>query len=266
MKKMPFLLSLCALLCAHFLRAEIVEISEISKITEHLKEGTLVVFDCDNVLIEPVQLLGSDQWGSYQIKKYQNEGLSLNEAIKRVSFEWTSIQNITAVQTPEKKTAAFVQQLQQQKIPLIGLTGRGFEMAPRTLDQLHTIGIDLSTTAPSQEEVLFKSDKTIHKAFSWVLFDHGILFTARMHKGEALFTLLGKLPATFERIVAIDDKLSALQQLEESCKKRGIPFVGLRYAYLDEKINNFSIEIAEKQFAHFVHLLSDAETSQGLQK
>ena len=38
------------------------------------------IFDIDNCLIEPQQLLGSDQWGSYQIEKYQKEGLSKDEA------------------------------------------------------------------------------------------------------------------------------------------------------------------------------------------
>ncbi len=261
MKKNLFFVFLSCLLYTVLLHGEIAEIKQLKELKSHLKPNTLIVFDCDNVLIEPKQLLGSDQWGSYQINKYQKMGLSKEEAIKKVHFEWTSIQNITEVSAPESATPDLVKDLQQQKFAIIGLTGRAQEMATLTIHQLSTIGIDLSHTSPSQEELRFKSETTFSKDFSWVTFQKGILFTSRMHKGEALFTLLKMLDYTPKHIIVIDDKNWCLIQVEASCKEKNIPYVGLRYGYLDEKINNFRSDIADRQYAHFKNIPTDKEIS-----
>ena len=47
-------------------------------------------------------------------------------------------------------------------------------------------------------------------------------------------------------------------------EKRGVEFIGLRYAYSDEKKARFSPEIADIQFTHssFNKILSDEEAKQ----
>ena len=111
-----FLLSLMFL--TSILHAEIIEVKQMQEMKTHLKPDTLIIFDIDNCLIEPKQLLGSDQWGSYQIEKYQKQGLSKEEACKKVQFEFTSIQNITEVAAVEKTTPAFIQELQKKNYAL----------------------------------------------------------------------------------------------------------------------------------------------------
>lgn len=250
---------LALLFFASYLHSEIFEVNQMDEMKHHLTPDTLVIFDIDNCLIEPKQLLGSDQWGSYQIEKYQKMGLSKEEACQKVQFEFTSIQNITEVAPVEKTTPSFIQELQKQHFTLMALTGRAPDMAALTIHQLATADIHLAPTAPSQEEVLFKSDQTLLKSFPWVLYQQGILFTSRMDKGEALFTLLKKLDYTPKRILVIDDKPSCLTQVEKSCKERNIPFIGLRYSYLDTKVKNFRADIADKQFEAFKKIPSDHE-------
>ena len=262
MKKI--LLSL--LFLSTILRAEIIEINQMHEMRSHLKPDTLIIFDIDNCLIEPQQLLGSDQWGSYQIEKYQKEGLSKDEALQKVSFEFISIQNITEVVPVEKTTPAFLKDLQKKNYAIMAVTGRAPEMAALTIKQLASVDIHLSPTAPSKEEILFKSDQTLLKSFPWVLFKEGILFTARMDKGVALFTLLKKLHYTPKRILVIDDKPSCLTQVHESCKERNIPCIGLRYGFTDPKVNNFRSDIAEKQFEAFKKIPSDQEITLLLSK
>ena len=238
--------------------SEIIEVKQMHEMKTHLKPDTLIIFDIDNCLIEPKQLLGSDQWGYYQIAKYQKEGLTKKQAFKKVSFEFTAIHNITEVKAVEATTPKLIRELQKKNYPVIALTGRAPDMAAITIHQLSKADYDLTTTTLSEKEIPYNNDKT------GVLFKKGILFTALSHKGKALFTLLKKLNYTPKRILFIDDKLSYVTLVEKSCKEHNIPYIGLRYSYLDDKINNFRGDIADKQYEAFKRIPSDQEIAQTL--
>jgi hypothetical protein len=99
-----------------------------------------------------------------------------------------------------------------------------------------------------------------------VLFRTGILFTAGSHKGKTLFKLLDQLNTVPQKIVFVNDKKSHLRAIEETAEERGIPFIGLRYAYSDARKAAYQHEVADYQFRHssFARLLSDEEALQGL--
>lgn len=251
-----FLLALVLLTTT--LSAEIVEVKQMHEIKSHLKPDTLVIFDIDNCLIEPKQLLGSDQWGYHQIAKYQKEGLTKEEAFKKVNFEFTAIHNITEVKPVETTTPDLIRTLQKKNYTLMALTGRAPDMAAITIKQLNDADYDLTPTTLSKNEISFKNGE------KEVLLKKGILFTALSHKGTALFTLFSKLNYKPKRILFIDDKLSYVTLVENSCNEHKVPYVGLRYGYLDDKINNFRSDIADKQFEAFKNIPSDQEIAQTL--
>ena len=45
----------------------------------------------------------------------------------------------------------------------------------------------------------------------------------------------------------------------KAANKKNIPYIGLRYAYLDHKVKNFRSDIAEKQYEAFKKIPSDQE-------
>jgi len=49
-------------------RAEIIEVKNMAAVANLIDQDSLVVFDIDNTLIQPVQSLGSDPWFSYTLK------------------------------------------------------------------------------------------------------------------------------------------------------------------------------------------------------
>ena len=69
---------------------------------------------------------------------------------------------------------------------------------------------------------------------------------------------LGYTPKT---IIFINDKASHLKEIEVAAEEKGIPFIGLRYGYSDERKALFQAEIADHQFMHssYHELLSDEE-------
>lgn len=145
----------------------------------------------------------------------------------------------------------------QEKYKVIGFTTRGLALATRTVHQLKSIGIDLTTSALTEEEIFFQNGHG-------VIFRKGILFTSGTHKGKAFGKFLNILNITPKSVLFINDKASDLAQVEEYCLENNIPFIGLRYGYLDEKVKNFRADIADVQFTKFKHILSDHEADKFL--
>lgn len=252
MKKFLFALFICSL----ELQAKIIETHHIDLIGSFVNKDTFIIFDIDNTLMEPVQELGTDQWFYHQWLTYENEGMSKRDALERALKEWTAIQSITAVKAVEEAAVAVVADLQEGGFDIIGLTTRGLGLAHRTIEQLSDISIDLSHNAPSHEEIHFMNGDQHPEG---VIFRKGVLFTAGTHKGKALFKLLEKIGYSPKEILFINDKATHLREVEIICEERGIPFTGLRYSFLDEKVKNFRKELADIQFQHFGKILSDEE-------
>lgn len=241
------------------LSAKIVEIEHFDQLFCHIKPHTLIVLDLDNTLIEPVQQLGSDQWFYSQIARYEEEGMPKEDALERALADWMAVQNITKVKTPEPGIASTVERLQERGFAVIGLTTRGLGLSKTSLEQLKSVGIDLSITAPSKEEQYFRLNRG-------VLYRGGVLFTANTHKGEALFKLLDQISYRPRSILFINDKKSHLIPIEETSAARAVPFVGLRYGFLDQKVKNLNTALTDIQWKKFGHLISDEEAMKALKE
>lgn len=250
---------------ACLLNAQIVETKKMEQILSHISPDTLVIFDLDNTLLEPVQELGSDQYYYSRIQDLVKQGHDTVEARKKALREWSTLQCATHVKLCEPGSDKIVKEIQDKKIMTMGLTTRGLGMSTRTIEQLESLNIDLTKTAPSQEEFHFmnaNSAKEVHG----VLYKSGILFTAGTDKGEALRKFLEKSHTHPKAIVFINDKESHLSEVEKYAEAHKIPFIGLRYGYTDEKVKNFRKDLADIQREHFGKILSNEEAEKLLQQ
>ncbi|MBF8262517.1 MAG: putative rane protein [Parachlamydiales bacterium] len=241
------------------LDAEIFQIKSIEETSEHLQEDTLVIFDLDNTVMEPMQTLGSDQWFAYRINEYRQQGCSDQDALKATIAEYVAIQNVTKMRLVEPSTFQVIEKLQKNHVPMIGLTTRSLVLVPKTIEQLNSIGVDFSKTTPVQMDMFFENDR-------YIQFQQGILFTSGTSKGAALLRLVHESGYQPKRILFVDDKMSHLQDVEKVCSACCIEFVGFRYGYLDEKTKSLRTEIARKQLELFGKLLSDEEAVTLLKK
>lgn len=234
------------------LDATIIEIKNLSDCRDHIKPDTLVIFDIDNTIFEPVQSLGTDQWFGYRMVQLENGGFCHAEALHLTRAEWIAIQNVTKVKPVETTTREVIARLQKEGWKMMGLTNRGLYLATRTNDQLHSIGVDLSKTAPVQREMMFDVNQG-------VLYRSGILFSAGTSKGDLLKQFFKEASIQPKKILFIDDKESQLKIVEKVCEEMQIPFIGLRYGFLDEKVQNLRKDLVQKQLEHFGQLMSDED-------
>lgn len=241
----PFLMSWA------FLSSAILEITTMQDVFQHVEEGTLVVFDIDNTLLECGQTLGSDQWFCFQLKSLQDQGWEKEKALEHVLSIWTDIQHHTTLRPVELHTVKVVHNLQQAGYPLIALTTRGEDVADATMKNLYASNLDLRQTSPLKENSLLTVDG------EETLYREGVLFTNNGHKGKALWAFLQRAQIKPRKIVFINDKHSHLLPVEETSQLYGVDFVGLRYGGADARVRNFRREIADIQHEFYRKILTD---------
>lgn len=255
MKKFVGLLYSCFFTCAP-LAGVILEAPHFKTVCDHLSDECLIVLDIDDTLLLPAQMLGCDEWFLYENKKYIKQGFTPSEAIEKVISEWEAVRHLTNVVVVEPGTAEIVKQWQQH-YPVMGLTTQGIALATRTVQQLQSLEIDLTLSAPSKADHYFINRHG-------VLYRDGILFTSGTPKGKALIKLLELADVHPKKIIFLNDKATHLKDVESEVELNGMEFVGLRYSYPDAIKARFKPEIAEIQFHHssFSHILTDEEATE----
>lgn len=249
----------CCLLAAFLLPTlifgKIIETSHFAEIYHHITPHTLVLLDVDDTLLIPNQTLGTDVWFIYRKAQYCDSGLSAAEALEKALADWESIRHLTKVSIVEEGADAIIQDLQNKGVPVMGLTTQGLALTTRTLQQLASLNIRLTPTAPSSQDHYFINGP------HGVLYREGLMFTSGTPKGKALLKLLAEANFKPEHIVFINDKASHLEDVETEVLAAGMAFTGLRYSYSDERVAQFDPEIAEIQWRYstFAYILSDAE-------
>ena len=235
------------------LLSQIIETEHFSSIVQYIEEDTLVLLDIDDTLLIPVQTLGTDVWFCNRLNHHK-ETLSFTDALDKTIAEWEGIRQLTQVKIVEEGTEKIISDLQSQNIPVMGLTTQGLALATCTVHQLRSLDIDLTKTAPSNEDHYF-----INKHGN--LYRDGILFTSGTPKGPSLLKLLESMQYFPKRIVFINDKAAHLKDVEESAEASGYEFIGLRYSFSDKRVAEYDPKIAEIQWNHssFGHILSDEE-------
>lgn len=216
------------------LSAEIYESFDIRDMLKHSDPHTLVVTDLNHVLMETVEPLGSDHWAAHEVKRRMKEnGEGKLEVLHKMVPMWHHILMQSEFKAVEPTTAGVIRQLQRQGNRVVGLTARYIELAYPTIQQLQSIGIDLSLHS------LADLDHEVEGGYAAKYLEGVIFVGLKNDKGETLVRLLEQLDHHPKKILFIDDKEKNLHSVAKACEKRGIGFTGLRYGVLDADGESF---------------------------
>jgi FMN phosphatase YigB (HAD superfamily) len=229
------------------------ETNDFSHVFTYLEEGTLFVFDLDNTLIETAQHLGSDQWVSHQLDLLMKQGLTFDDALNQVIAQLVEVQNRSEVRLVDPIIPDLLSQMQNNRVPMVGLTKRDPQLSDRTLEQLSSLQIDFGKNALIEEVLVFEG-------LQETTFKQGIIFAGHgIEKGPALIAYLNRLKIAPKKIVVIDDKMNHIQNIAKALEQLEMDFIGIRYGGADEKVKSFNPKIAELQWEHFQKILSDEQ-------
>lgn len=191
----------------------------MAEIRPELTTSTLLIFDIDNTLVEPVGNIGSDQWYYYIEKAYARDGLDSAAAEAKAGETWSWALATVKVKPVEDTTPALVREQQRRGVKIMALTARDAKDAPATFRQLKDIGVDLGTN------VVFVGDGP--------------------DKGKALVAELKKRKLKPAKVVFVDDKPHHVKNVDAALTAAGIPSVSFRYGAADAKVRAFNAVMAE---------------------
>ncbi|MCK4517196.1 DUF2608 domain-containing protein [Candidatus Babeliales bacterium] len=222
----------------------VVESKAMLDILDHVTPRSLVVWDLDAVIMEPVQMLGNDSWAYYEGDKYIDRCGDVKKGLDAFWPTWFRVQEKVTVKLVEKSFLDVYKKIALRNAKNIGFTARGIPLVERTKVQLSSIGVDLEKNNWSSKKEV-SSD-----LFS---FKHGTLFGAiGCDKGACLKSFFNKIKQQPIKIVFIDDRTKNIVSLQKMCREERIPFVGIRYGGADESIKNFRKDIVDTQ----LHILN----------
>ncbi len=202
----------------------IIEIKHFSQAIDFISPDSLVLLDIDNTVLEPTHenQQGSDQWFSTLLGQHPTP--------EQAIAQYCSAVLTCPMQLVEPDIPAILNTI-QQRAQLLGFTMRSMVLAPCTTYYLKEFGIDLGSHIPDQGFMI----DGIHP----VLLYHNIIFCQGQKHGSTLLHILDALALQPTTIVMIDDKIRYLKLIEHACQQRGINFIGLRYGFLDKKVQKF---------------------------
>ena len=134
---------IAGLLWAKLAYCEIHEIKNMAAIVPAIQDDTLLVFDIDNTLIEPVGNLGSDQWFYYLYKIYKINGFDEKTTQQQALRAWNQAQSLISVRAAEASIPDLIQSQQKKGLKMLALTARSVEIADREhhVADLEAVGV-----------------------------------------------------------------------------------------------------------------------------
>jgi len=207
--------------------SQIVETDQLDTVKSFLDEkSTLVIFDIDNTLVTPYDLIGTEQWFVNLLESKMKEGLSLPEAKKQILPLYYEVHNSISVKFTEPDINLLFEWLMNNHILYIALTARSDIFKYCSNRQLNEVGLKLPFKGLDQHHIRAHFENPVE-------FDEGVIYCGSSDKGDVLFYMLDQVGFKPEKIIFVDDRVSNLLSVQRVCLKRNIPFIGLRYSRLD---------------------------------
>ncbi|MBK7962427.1 MAG: DUF2608 domain-containing protein [Bdellovibrionales bacterium] len=235
-------------LFSQFTFAVIIEIKTMSQILPYIDHQTLLVFDLDNTVLEPVQTLGSDQW----FKSLLANGAPLPQAIS----VWTEVQKRTQVKAVEEITRQIIANAQAHAHAALALTARPSDLSETTEIQLNSIGVSFRSSSSIAKDS-FNSDQNSAR------FINGIKYIGpSLSKGDALVEMINQMARKPRRVVFVDDLQNIPSPSMQPLIQQVFRILNFRHGAADEKVQSFNPVVAQAELKVFQNcgglLISDA--------
>lgn len=207
--------------------------TSITEVEQYLEPNVLCAVDLDNTIVECVNEHEGEQWFSAAIKYLTTTiGLPQKQASEKIIRYFHKIHETASLKPVEdQKTMSFIHDLAKKNIPTLAITSRSIIV--QTFREFNEINLSFDA---------FHIPNTPH-VFSLpaqpAYYLHGILFCGNNKKGEALAAFLKTTGMKPSKVILLDDKREHLESVQEVLKILNIPFLGLHYTYLANKVSHY---------------------------
>lgn len=207
---------------------------ELLPIIANTDSKTLVVFDIDDVLVQPKNPVLQAHTIYEYYKHFEEITQDLNSSQMQVLFAYRTSQY--PLELVDLRLPPSIQKLQEKRIQVIALsafiTGDLFginSIEEKRIEDLKKLGIDFSTTYGKMPPIIFSNFPSFNH--SYPMFKQGILFTNGVDhhdsiKGNVLISFLWQLGTLPKEIIFIDDRI---ENVENVCYALSVAFPSIRF-------------------------------------
>ncbi len=216
---------------------ECYHIKDLLKYPKDKNKKKVYASDLDNTDQQPELVwenLGSDQW-FMKLMRIAFELVPTKDTEALVLAIYHAVQEHITTKPVEKETVDTIKNLQEQNIPVFGITARSKNIIEPTVKQLKNIGIEFDFKPNNEDHFGLTIDGIENAAY----FSNGIIFCSGLSKGDCLKAFFEKIQWFPEHVVMIDDKAKHLYAVQKVVHNYGGEFDGLRYGYLDKEVAKF---------------------------
>lgn len=215
---------------------------------DELREGDLLVLDLDNTVFREAQWLGTDDWYTHAEHELRQRGLTHDEAEAHLHPLNFRIKSATRMRLMEEQMPAWIGELQEKRVQVIGLTARHPEFADLTIRQLRDLGIQFRPsvfTLWNMKNLRVPGSNRPHP-----LFKNGVAFVRGEKKGYVLRAMLEAAAFRPGKVIAIDDRIHHTHSFVDALSEMKIPGVVIHYLKAEEEAA-FDPRIADMQRRYF---------------
>ncbi len=248
----------------------------IEKETKNVDTDTLVVFDCDYVLITFKDQIFSSQY-SNELKECIEKSLAKFPGKNRAE-KYENVKGMVLLSSEsmlvDEKMPSLVKNLQNRGVKTLVLTkmdpgpcGKIKSLIDWRVNDLKRLGLDFSKSFIN----LNKKELVELSKENAPVYDKGILATGTASKGETLAAFLRYADLNPKKVIFIDDKKKQIDSVKEAMEKLKIQFVGINYTgeknvKFDRPFSKQRLEYQFKIFQEQGRYLSDAKADEERKK
>jgi hypothetical protein len=206
----------------------------IFQAAEQADNGTLFIFDLDDVLIVSKNQVFQAPF-VHNVKAYEDD-IKARHSKEEYYRIWSILRRNFHTQIVDPKVLDLIALIQQKHAKVIGLSnadagdwGPIKDMEDLRLQELTQERIDFSASFPIKKYIKFPSLRSLAHDNRTPIFKHGVLFACKVPKGKVLNVFLRSLKWKPHKIIFTDDKMKNVESVRDFCQQQRIPFQGFQY-------------------------------------
>lgn len=195
----------------------------LCQILNKADQNTLVILDCDDVLITP-----SSDYNEDEAFEYLSDKLDLSQ-IQKILFDLHEQRGVRLV---NEDLPQIIKSLQNKETKVLVLTShwtgkfRNFGyFEDFRKNELKSVGFDFKGPWNTVNKITFyslPSSMPSEEIIRYPVFDDGILFSCNFKKTTVLQKFLEQIQQKFRKIIFVDDRDRNIQTMKSFCETNGI--------------------------------------------
>jgi len=211
----------------------IIEVDSISTVLQlikaHPNQSIMVLFDLDNTLIRSSTYLSSPEFSFARLKDLKTDITSPDEAYLMMLGDFVYLSHYDEMVLVEESSPQILNELKNQQISCLGLTGRNLDLAMRTRDVLDSL--ELRFNQVLQERRIFRTSPYP------IMYQDGVLFCSMLTpKPVGVKQILAACDRAPEVIIMVDDDQKELAVMSQFAHSQNFIFYGLRLNACDKLV------------------------------